>query len=95
MKTISGNRNYTSICTWSEQNSASIISLPFLLHNILLEDKAVCGHTFIAGGLFKDCYTKKTHLLNCKRDTSVNITSPAQFQDGITYDSNNIGYEVN
>lgn len=69
-------------------------SPPFLLHNILLEAKAVCGHTFIAGGLFKDCY-KKSHLLNCKCDTSVNIMSPTQLQDGTTYGSNNIIYEVN
>ena len=30
---------------------------------------------------------KKSHLLNCKCDTFVNITSPTQLQDGTTYDS--------
>jgi hypothetical protein len=25
----------------------------------LLEAKAACGHTCIAGGLLKDCYTKR------------------------------------
>ena len=33
---------------------------------------------------------KKSHLLNCKCDTFVNITSPTQLQDGTTYDSINI-----
>ena len=35
-------------------------------------------------------YKTKSHLLNCKCDTFVNITSPTQLQDGTTYDSINI-----
>ena len=37
---------------------------------------------------------KKSHLLNCKCDTFVNITSPTQLQDGTTYDSNNIIHHI-
>lgn len=37
---------------------------------------------------------QKSHLLNCKCDTSVNITSPTQLQDGTTYDSNNIIHQI-
>lgn len=33
---------------------------------------------------------QKSHPLNCRCDTFVNITSPTQLQDGTTYDSNNI-----
>ena len=38
----------------------------------------------------KEWITQKSHLLNCKCDTFVNITSPTQLQDGTTYDSINI-----
>ena len=37
---------------------------------------------------------KKSHLLNCKCDMFVNITSPTQLQDGTTYDSNNIIHHI-
>lgn len=37
---------------------------------------------------------QKSHLLNCKCDTFVNITSPTQLQDGTTYDSNNIIHHI-
>ena len=33
---------------------------------------------------------KKSHLLNCKCDMFVNITSLTQLQDGTTYDSINV-----
>lgn len=32
--------------------------------------------------------------LNCRCDTSVNITSPTQLQDGTTYDSTNIIHHI-
>ena len=37
---------------------------------------------------------KKSHLLNCKCDIFVNITSPTQLQDGTTYDSINIIHHI-
>lgn len=37
---------------------------------------------------------KKSHLLNCKCDTFVNITSPTQLQDGTTYDFSNIIHHI-
>ncbi len=40
------------------------------------------------------CVIEKTHLLNCRCDTFVNITSPMQLQDGTTYDSNNIMHHI-
>ena len=39
-------------------------------------------------------YKRKSHLLNCKCDTFVNIASPTQLQDGTTYDSNNIIHHI-
>ena len=39
-------------------------------------------------------YKTKSHLLNCKCDIFVNITSPTQLQDGTTYDSNNIIHHI-
>lgn len=37
---------------------------------------------------------QKSHLLNCRCDTFVNITSPTQLQDGTTYDSDNIIHHI-
>ena len=37
---------------------------------------------------------QKSHPLNCRCDTFVNITSPTQLQDGTTYDSNNIIHHI-
>lgn len=42
--------------------------------------------------IYKD--KEKSHLLNCKCDTFVNITSPTQLQDGTTYDSSNIIHHI-
>lgn len=36
----------------------------------------------------------KSHPLNCRCDTFVNITSPTQLQDGTTYDSINIIHRI-
>ena len=53
----------------------------------------VCKEVVREGNLFfvpDKKINKKSHLLNCKCDTFVNITSPTQLQDGTTYDSINI-----
>ncbi len=45
------------------------------------------------GGMIPE-YIQKSHPLNCRCDTFVNITSPTQLQDGTTYDSNNIIHHI-
>lgn len=37
---------------------------------------------------------EKSHLLNCRCDTLVYITSPTQLQDGTTYDSSNVIHHI-
>ena len=53
----------------------------------------VCKEVVRKDSLFVYLYDKQeSHLLNCKCDTFVNITSPTQLQDGTTYDSIDIIY---
>lgn len=47
-----------------------------------------------AGDSCGDILKQKSHLLNCKCDTFVNITSPTQLQDGTTYDSISIMHQI-
>ena len=55
----------------------------------------VCKEVVRKDSLFVYLYDKQeSHLLNCKCDTFVNITSPTQLQDGTTYDSNNIIHHI-